>query len=153
MPSLKGLLRKMKLLGDLPRYVRQCSYERGLEFCLRNGFKCVENFSRSHGLHRIKPGFVLTMKKTLYVGALPSFSRLLFLFFPHFCCSEGKEAGDQRAEQMKIQPKTLPVITANSLGKMNCRPGTETDKNPRSVLMLNHLKSENKPQERLFHPS
>ena len=26
---------------------------------------------------------------------------------------------------------------------------TETDKLPRSVLVLNHLKSENKPQERL----
>lgn len=64
------------------------------------------------------------------------------LSLPHFCCFWGKEAGDQSRGDEKCNVRLVLVIAVNCLGEMNWLPVTETDKNPRSVLMPNHLKSE-----------
>lgn len=72
--------------------------------------------------------------------------------FPTSAAHREREQEDQRAERMEMQPKTSAGDDCELFREMARLPGTGTEENPGSILMLNHLRSENKPQERLFSP-
>lgn len=84
----------------------------------------------------------------LYPHPVDGVTLLLFSSFSLLTSAAYRER--KQEIRVKLQCKTFLVIAANCLGKMNWLPGTETDKSPRSVLMLNHLESEKKQKEKVF---